>query len=1000
MALAANRARFAFHIAGCEDELRVLRFNGTEAIAGLFDWTIEVVSRNPALKLKQLLGCDALLQIDLDSGSLQKPRLVHGTVRAAVQFQASRRWTYYRIHLAPRLYWLGLRHNLRIFQNLSAPEILQQLLTEAGFDTASYRFELTRTYQPRPYCVQYNESELNFLQRLLSDEGIHYHFEHREDRHVLVIGDHGGSFRPLKGSPFKLRNDVQMVGEPVILQFTPSCKVSVDAVTRNDYDFRRPQHSLLSEARDTPAPRLEHYAWPGNYNDLDQGQRRTQDRLEAHQVNQQQAHGESVISQLVAGTSFCLTLHPNPTLNRDWLLLNIHHKGEQPQVLEEEAPDQQGSSYSNQFQAMPADLPYRPPVSTSRPRIRGIQTAVVVGPPGEQIYTDEHGRIQVRFHWDRDGQHARSGGTVWLRLVQSWAGSFWGSQILPRVGQEVIVTFLHGDPDQPVVSGCLYHGLHKPPYPLPEHKSRTLLRSQSLTGQGGHELMLEDASGREKIAVHSHRDLELHVTRNATAAIDRHAQTRVGGNSFSAIQGTQHCTVEGERRTRIDGDDSLTVDAALHLKAGTNIHHQAGQEIHLKAGGSLFIDAGMELSFTAGASALSLNPAGVFLNGPAINLNSGGGAGSAKAAGPKVPELPVKTGKKKAGNATDAWLEKKALEKESLEFTNLSRAQAVAVAPVSPAPSAPQPPANRPPAIPRQFPPELFGQAANDSQFRSSDKLGDTVLRFGSRLLGLIGLLGYSSKIGKTISWTDEQGIEYTKHSDELFLTATHPDGHKDLLQVASDATLWHDGKVVATIDDDLITHPVSPQDDVAYRAWLAKGGEGGFQEWVSQGKPDHSSYESSHLIIKIQSIKKLRLESPDLRIEQLAWDPDSGKYRMQEARTAFEIEEKYGYFDRYQRPSPHSPKGDFIAISGKYKDQTFDDFGSEINEGMIRQIQRKPNQTKRKFFESLENHLQESDHVILNLTKLKKDFPSLYTETIEYVSKHPNKHKVIDVTK
>src|SRR5690554_1505692 len=671
MALVANRARFAFHIAGCEDELRVLRFNGTEAIAGLFDWTIEVVSRHPALKLEQLLGCDALLQIDLDSGSLQKPRLVHGTVRAAVQFQASRRWTYYRIHLAPRLYWLGLRHNLRIFQNLSAPEILQQLLTEAGFDTASYRFELTRTYQPRPYCVQYNESELNFIQRLLSEEGIHYHFEHREDRHVLVIGDHGGSFRPLKGSPFKLRNDVQMVGEPVILQFTPSCKVSVDAVTRNDYDFRRPQHSLLSEARDTPAPRLEHYAWPGNYNDLDQGQRRTQDRLEAHQVNQQQAHGESVISQLVAGTSFCLTLHPNPTLNRDWLLLSVHHKGEQPQVLEEEAPDQQGSSYSNQFQAMPADLPYRPPVGHNRPLIRGIQTAVVVGPPGEQIYTDEHGRIQVRFHWDRDGKHGRSGGAVWLRLVQSWAGSFWGSQILPRVGQEVIVNFLHGDPDQPVVSGCLYHGLHKPPYPLPEHKSRTLLRSQSLTGHGGHELMLEDASGQEKIAVHSHRDLELHVTRNATAAIDRHAQSRIGGNSFSAIQGTQHCTVEGERRTRIDGDDSLTVDAALHLKAGTNIHHQAGQEIHLKAGGSLFIDAGMELSISGGAGSLSLNPGGVFLNGPAINLNSGGDAGSAQAAAPKAPQSPVKIGEQKSGKAANNAIEQEQRAVQGLTFQKL-----------------------------------------------------------------------------------------------------------------------------------------------------------------------------------------------------------------------------------------------------------------------------------------------------------------------------------------
>src|SRR5690606_32907836 len=209
MALVGNRARVTLQLAGYAEEWRVFRFNGDEAIAGLFDWTIEVVSRNPALQLEQLLGCDALLQIDPGSGLLQAPRLVHGTVRSAVQFRTSCRWTYYRFHLAPRLYWLGLRHNLRIFQNQSAPDILRQLLTEAGFDQASYRFELTRTYQPRPYCVQYNESELNFLQRLLSDEGIHYHFEHREDRHVLVIGDHGGSFRPLKGSPFKLRNDVQ-----------------------------------------------------------------------------------------------------------------------------------------------------------------------------------------------------------------------------------------------------------------------------------------------------------------------------------------------------------------------------------------------------------------------------------------------------------------------------------------------------------------------------------------------------------------------------------------------------------------------------------------------------------------------------------------------------------------------------------------------------------------------------------------------------------------------
>src|SRR5690606_14248791 len=335
------------------------------------------------------------------------------------------------------------------------------------------------------------------------------------------------------------------------------------------------------------------------------------------------------------------------------------------QVLEEEAPEGQGTQYQNILTAIPASQTYRP-VPCAKPQVPGVQTAVVIGPPGEQIYTDEHGRIKVRFHWDREGKNS-----CWLRLDQGWADHNWGSMVLPRVGQEVVVSFLHGDPDQPLVTGCLYHGLHKPPYPLPDHRSRSVLRSQSLSGNGGHELMLEDRAGQEKIAIHSARDFELHVTQDAHTSIDRHAQTHIAADDRLAIQGSEHLQVQGERRTRIDGQDSLTIGASQHFKVGSAIHYQAGQAIHLKAGSVLHIDAGMELSIQGGGSSLTLNPAGVFLKGPMINLNSGGGAGSAVAASPKAPELPTKFGGEKAGQEAASRPDIAPPDDNEIEFTAL-----------------------------------------------------------------------------------------------------------------------------------------------------------------------------------------------------------------------------------------------------------------------------------------------------------------------------------------
>lgn len=660
MSIPANRAQFRCAIAGVEHEFRVLAFSGHEALSRLFEFELELVCTRPDLDLQQLLNRDLVLEIGTSPS-----RFIHGSIRAASQGATSRRFTHYQVSLAPHLYWLRLRQDVRIFQDLSVPDIVRKLLDEAGIDPSSYRFELTRSYEPRSYCVQYNESTLEFMERLLAEEGICYHFEHHQDRHVWVVADHPQSFLATTPAYAEYRDDAAMVGSPCIQKFQPLSHMALESVSLTDYNYRKPSHSLLTQAEARVQPENSAYFWPGNYHDPDQGQLLARQRLDAARVQAHQARGQSTLTQFAAGRIFQLNLHPQPDCNRQYLLLEVSHQGRQPQALEEYA-GAQGSHYHNEFLTIPADRPYRPPL-LPKPYAYP-QTAVVVGPSSEQVYTDEYGNIQVRFHWDRESQNS-----CWLRVTQAWAGNFWGSQVLPRVGQEVIVEFINGDPDQPIVTGCLHHGLHKPPYPLPEHKSRTLLRSQSLRGGDGHELMLEDKAEQEKIAIHSAGDLELHVSQDSKTAIDRDQHTLVQGNSTQTVKGSQHLIVQGERRTRTGGQHSLDIGQAQHLKAGTAIHLQSGQDLHLKAGIKAALSAGIEVVLKAGASSLVLNPAGVFVNGPVINLTGGGMAGAAVGASPQVPTVAARIGGVKAVKELNQSHAKFSSAPPSISFQGLIR---------------------------------------------------------------------------------------------------------------------------------------------------------------------------------------------------------------------------------------------------------------------------------------------------------------------------------------
>ncbi|EXF44317.1 Rhs element Vgr protein [Pseudomonas sp. BAY1663] len=341
------------------------------------------------------------------------------------------------------------------------------------------------------------------------------------------------------------------------------------------------------------------------------------------------------------------------------------HEGRQPQVLEESTPSdtqpddgfQQG--YRNRFLATPWDIPYRPPLKHPKPKILGSQTAVVTGPAGEEIHCDPYGRVKVHFHWDRehwDREGARDDkSSCWLRVSSNWAGDRYGGVAIPRVGMEVLVTFLEGDPDQPLVTGCLYHAEHVAPYELPAHKTRSVFKTLSSPGGDGYnELRIEDRKGAEQIYLHAQRDWDQNIEHDQKIRVGHERHDRVEANSYSEFQAEEHRTTHGDRKTEVRASDHLTVGRDQHIRIGSGQFVEAVQEIHYYAGHKVVIDAGTELTAAAGGSFLKLDPGGVTLNGAAIKMNSGGTPGKGSGAKPILPGLVQPADADKAGMPLEA----------------------------------------------------------------------------------------------------------------------------------------------------------------------------------------------------------------------------------------------------------------------------------------------------------------------------------------------------------
>ncbi|WP_313308187.1 type VI secretion system Vgr family protein [Stutzerimonas nitrititolerans] len=658
----ANQAHFTLTIEGLEHDLKVLEFSGREAISQPYQFDLELVSERPDLDLETLLHQPAFLTLG------HKGSGIHGLIHRIAQGESGQRLTRYSLSLVPQLAYLAHRLNQRIFQQLSVPQIVAQILEEHGIQAGlGHRFELGPVIYPeRDYCVQYDESDLHFIQRLCEEEGIHYHFQHSEAGHVLVFGDDQTVFPKLAPAPYQQDSGL-VADEPVIKRFGLRVETRPSRVTRRDYDFEKPRLLLESAFTSEFAPDLEDYDYPGRFTDRGRGKHLAQRALERHRHDFQLAEGESDQPTLCSGHFLELEEHPRSDWNQLWLLTEIHHQGKQPQVLEESVTDFSGSSapapsplwgegwgarhrgegadgftqgYRNHFTATPWSEPFRPPLQHPKPRILGSQTAVVTGPAGEDIHCDKYGRVKIQFHWDRQGR-SDDKTSCWLRVSSNWAGDRYGGVAIPRVGMEVLVTFLEGDPDQPLVTGCLYHAEHVPPYELPANKTKSVFKTLSSPGgEGYNELRIEDRKGAEQIYVHAQRDWDQNIEHDQKIRVGFERHDTVEANAYSEFQAEEHRTTHGNRKTEIGANDHLTIGDSQHVKIGIGQFVEAGNEIHLSSGLKVVLEAGSELTFKAGGSFVKLDASGVTMAGPVIKVNSGGSPGKGSGAAPIFPVLP------------------------------------------------------------------------------------------------------------------------------------------------------------------------------------------------------------------------------------------------------------------------------------------------------------------------------------------------------------------------
>jgi type VI secretion system secreted protein VgrG len=670
-----------------DDALLLTRCEIHEQMGRLFRIEVDLVGKDNSVDFNSWVGSGATVWLERPGG---QKRCFHGLISRFAQSGSEGKLARYRATLVPWLWFLTRTADCRIFQAKTATEIIEEVFKGHDFD--DYQLNLSGTYTQREYCVQYRESDFNFVSRLMEQEGIYYFFQHEDGKHTLVLADADAAHSAYEDYGTIEYHPRRHAGEEtaeVITDWVAEMEVQTGAYVNGDFNFKNPSAPIITNdtiSREHPYSSLEVFDYPGEFDVREDGETYAKLRIQELQTPHEIVHGRATSRGVATGCKFNLEKHPRSDQNRTYLVTGATCHINTGEFESAGAPKAE-EFFTCSFTAMPASEQFRSARLARKPSIRGPQTAFVVGTDGEEVDTDEYGRVKVQFHWDRQGKSDENS-SCWIRVSQPWAGKGWGGIVLPRMKQEVVVEFLEGDPDRPLITGCVYNGTNTVPYDLPDNKTvSTFMTNSSTGGDGYNELRFEDKADSEKIYLHGEKDHDVRIKNDTKEWVGNDRHLIVKNDQLEKVEGDQHLAVTGERRLKIEGkfgekmeddhnasvggNDNLSVEGNQVIKVtgdvnlkGQNLNTQATAKIsvqsgddfnvksagnynlestatlHIKAGTTLLIEAGTQLSLKVGSNFIDIGESGVSIKGSMVNINSGGAAASGNACSPTAPTSP------------------------------------------------------------------------------------------------------------------------------------------------------------------------------------------------------------------------------------------------------------------------------------------------------------------------------------------------------------------------
>jgi len=587
-----------------KDVLVLQRFDGFEGLGELFEFHVDALSEQEDIDFDKAIGQSCTIKLKTYQG---KTRIIDGILTEAQSIEKAQDYYRYLLVLRPWFALLGYKADCRTFLDKNVKDIIKDVFTRAGF--SDYEFKTTADYDTIHYCVQYRETDLAFCSRLMEQYGIYYFFKHAEGKHTMVLADSRASHETnpdVPKLPYLPLGTRALDMQQRLGAWTSHRRFRTGKVHLDDYDYVKPPKNLKAnkEAAEKYAhSKLEVYDFRGKHTEKDKGEQFAKFKLEAEQSLDHRRRAEGDCPSAFAGSLVTVEQHPTAAENKEYLIVRATHRFG-TQEYRAGAGGGSGSytgnsggggeTYSGNYEFQPSDQPFRNQERTGKPRIYGICSGLVVantGEDGEEISTEQFGRIRVQYPWDSAQQ------SYWARVAQVWAGNHWGGQFIPRVGMEVVVEFEQGDPDYPLVVGCVYNGNNPYPYDLPANKTQSGLKSDSSKGHGGYnELMFEDKKGSEKVRFHAQKDLESVIENNESRQVGNNQTLTVGNNRSVTVTTNDSLTVDMNRSVTISANDSLTVSA------------------------NRTVTADVMITLICGASSIVMTPGSIIINSPSIML--------------------------------------------------------------------------------------------------------------------------------------------------------------------------------------------------------------------------------------------------------------------------------------------------------------------------------------------------------------------------------------------